>query len=164
MFKREHLRGITVFFGIGEERPYYVEKTPSLLAERLRHNMTFFYLNYLAIASLLFCLTLFTSIRALLGIAVLALCWMWVIRSSQDGSLRVASTFVRLFHQRISESHIIVLRSLPFICTRRQYSSENSRHWNGRNLNLCLDVSAVRRLLVGLVQLWDPGQCSCLLT
>jgi hypothetical protein len=92
MFKREHMRGITVFFGIGEERPYYVEKTPSMLVERLRHNMTFFYLNYFAIAGLLFGLTLITSFRALLGLAVLALCWAWLIRSSQDGSLRIAST------------------------------------------------------------------------
>jgi len=94
LFKREHFRGPAVYFGIGEERPFYVEKTPSLLMERLRHNMTFFYLNYMVLTGVLFCLTLLVSPSAIIGIGILALAWMWLIKASQDGSLHVGSKFV----------------------------------------------------------------------
>ena len=93
MFKREHLRGVSVFFGIGEERAFYVERTPSLLAERLRHNVAFFYLNYMLLTAVLFCLTLMTSPFAIFGMALLGLAWMWVIRASQSGALVVGSTW-----------------------------------------------------------------------
>lgn len=97
MFKREHLRSISVVFGIGEERPFYVEKTPSLLVERLRHNMVFFYLNYMVITAVFFCLTLLISPGAIIGIGILAISWMWLIRASQSGSLRIGSKFVVAF-------------------------------------------------------------------
>lgn len=93
IFKREHIRSLTVYFGIGEERPFYVEKTPSLLVERLRHNLTFFYLNYIILTGILFCLTLLISPSAIIGMGLLALAWMWVVRASQTGSLVVAGTF-----------------------------------------------------------------------
>ena len=89
LFKREQIRGPGVCFGIGEERPFYVEKTPSLLVERLRHNMTFFYLNYTILTGVLFCLTLLVSPSAIIGIGILAVVWFWLIKASQDGSLRV---------------------------------------------------------------------------
>lgn len=90
VFKREHIRGITVYFGIGEERPYYVERTPSLLMDRIRHNMTFFYLNYIILTGILFCLTLLVSPSAIIGMALLAGVWFWLIRStSQTGSLQI---------------------------------------------------------------------------
>ena len=82
IFKREHIRSITVYFGIGEERPFYIEKTPSLLMERLKHNITFFYLNYVIITAMLFCLTLLTSPTTIIGMALLAGIWFWLIRSS----------------------------------------------------------------------------------
>lgn len=89
LFKREHIRGPAVYFGIGEERPFYLEKTPSLLMERLRHNFTFFYLNYMLVTAVLFCLTLLISPSAIIGIGLLALTWMWLIKASQDGSLHL---------------------------------------------------------------------------
>ncbi|GKY93408.1 hypothetical protein MPSEU_000308400 [Mayamaea pseudoterrestris] len=91
MFKREHLRSVSVVFGLGEERPFYVEKTPSLLVERLRHNMVFFYLNYMFITAILFCLTLLISPGAIIGIGLLAMAWVALIRASQSGSLRIGS-------------------------------------------------------------------------
>lgn len=91
IFNREHIRSLTVFFGIGEERPFYVEKGPALLMERLRHNATFFYLNYLIITGLFFVLTLLISPSAIIGMGLLGLAWMWVIRASQSGSLKIAS-------------------------------------------------------------------------
>jgi hypothetical protein len=92
MFNREHLRSIGVYFGIGEERPFYVERTPSLLVSRLRHNVTFFYLNYMLLTAILFCLTLLISPSAIIGIGLLGLAWVWVIRASQSGSLQISST------------------------------------------------------------------------
>lgn len=97
LFKREHLRSISVVFGLGEERPFYVERTPSLLVERLRHNLVFFYLNYMVLTAVLFCLTLLISPSAIIGIGLLAMCWVWLIRASQSGSLRIGSKWdVRL--------------------------------------------------------------------
>ena len=90
VFKRDHIRSLTVYFGIGEERPFYVEKTPSLLVERLRHNLSFFYLNYLMLTGILFCLTLLISPSAIIGMGLLALAWMWVIRASQSGTLAIS--------------------------------------------------------------------------
>jgi hypothetical protein len=92
MFNREHLRSIGVYFGIGEERPFYVEKTPSLLMSRLRHNVSFFYLNYMLLTAVLFCLTLLISPSAIIGIGLLGLAWMFVIRASSSGALQVAGT------------------------------------------------------------------------
>jgi PRA1 family protein len=92
MFKREHFRGPTVFFGFGEERAFYVEKIPSLLMDRLRHNITFFYLNYTVITGILFCMTLLVSPGAIIGIALLGAAWFWLVRTSQDGTLRITPT------------------------------------------------------------------------
>ena len=92
MFKKEHFRGPAVFFGIGEERGFYVEKTPSLLVERLRHNVTFFYLNYLTIAAILFFLTLLVSPSAIIGLGLLVMVWVWLIRASQEGTLRLSAS------------------------------------------------------------------------
>lgn len=92
LFKRDHLRGPAVFFGIGEERSFYVEKIPSLLMERIRHNLTFFYLNYLALTATLFCLTLLISPSSIFGIAILGGIWFCLIRASQDGALKIGCT------------------------------------------------------------------------
>lgn len=91
LFSRDRLRTVSVCFGIGEERPFYVERTPSLLIARIKHNLQFFYLNYLLMAALLFCLTLFVSPSAIIGIALLAGTWAYVIRATQSGSLKVGA-------------------------------------------------------------------------
>lgn len=91
LFKRERLRSISVCFGIGEERAFYVEKTPSLLIARVKHNVQFFFLNYLFLLAVLFGLTLFITPSAIIGIALLAGAWVYVIRASQSGTLKVGS-------------------------------------------------------------------------
>jgi len=88
-FNREQLRPISIFFGIGEEKPFYVEKVPSLIVERVRHNTTFFYLNYIILTTILFCLTLVISPGAIIGIGLLGFGWMAVIRATADGSMKV---------------------------------------------------------------------------
>jgi hypothetical protein len=94
LFNRDQLRSVTVFFGMGEERPFYMERAPSLLVERLRHNFTYFYLNYMLLFATLFVLTLVVSPSAIIGIALLAAAWMYVIRSSESGSLKIFGTCV----------------------------------------------------------------------
>jgi len=94
VFNREHVRGPSLFFGIGEERPFYVEKVPTLLAERLRHNVSFFYLNYFLLVVVFFLLTTVLSPSALVGMALLAAVWMWFIRATQNGSLQVGSVSI----------------------------------------------------------------------
>jgi len=86
MFNRDQLRSPTIFFGIGEEKPFYFERTPSLIVERLQHNVSFFYLNYLLLTAILFALTLLISPSALIGIACLAVGWVSLIRATKDGA------------------------------------------------------------------------------
>ena len=88
IFNRQHLRSPTVFFGMGEEKPFYLERVPSLVTERLRHNLSFFYLNYILITAVLFCLTMITSPSAIIGIGLLAFAWMAVIRATSEGSVQ----------------------------------------------------------------------------
>lgn len=89
MFNRQHLRSATVLFGIGEERPFYVEKAPALLMERLKHNFTFFYLNYMALTAVMFTLTLLISPTAIIGIGLLGFAWMYMIRSTTNGHIKI---------------------------------------------------------------------------
>ena len=94
IFKREHIRSVSVFFGIGEERAFYVEKAPSLLVERLRHNLTFFYLNYMMLTGLLFCLSIVTNFKTIVGLAILGLVWMWFVRASASGTLELGRKYL----------------------------------------------------------------------
>lgn len=87
LFDRKHLRSVTVVFGIGEERPFYLEKSPALLLARVKHNVGFFYLNYLLMTAVLFCLTLLISPSAIIGIGLLAMAWMYVIRRTSSGAI-----------------------------------------------------------------------------
>lgn len=91
LFSRDRLRSVSVCFGIGEERPFYVEKTPSLLIARVKHNVQFFYLNYVFMLAVLFCLTLFVTPSAIIGSVLLGMSWAYVIRTSQSGSLKIGA-------------------------------------------------------------------------
>jgi len=86
IFNRDQFRSPTIFFGIGEETAFYFERTPSLIVERLQHNISFFYMNYLLLTAILFALTLLISPSALIGIAFLAVAWVSVIRATKDGA------------------------------------------------------------------------------
>jgi hypothetical protein len=89
-FNRDQLRSISIFFGIGEEKPFYVEKNPALIMSRLRHNISFFYMNYILLTSILFILTLIISPGAIIGIGLLGVAWMSVIRATSEGSCTVS--------------------------------------------------------------------------
>merc|ERR1719157_128052 len=93
LFSRERLKTATVCFGIGEERPFYVEKNPSLLIPRIKHNVQFFYLNYLVLSAIFFVLTLFVTPSAIIGIALLGAAWAYVIRATQSGSLKIGCEY-----------------------------------------------------------------------
>jgi hypothetical protein len=93
LFNREHIRSIAVVFGIGEDRPFYIEKNVSLLVARIRHNLEFFYLNYMLLTAVLFLLTLVISPSAIIGIGLLAFAWVWIIRATQSGSVTFGGTF-----------------------------------------------------------------------
>lgn len=83
------IRSPTVFFGIGEPRPFFIEKSPKELVDRIKHNLSFFYLNYGIISAILFFLTLVTS-RAIIGIIILALSWASFLKASASGSMTIA--------------------------------------------------------------------------
>ena len=79
LFNRQRLRSVSVCFGIGEERPFYVEKAPALLMARVKHNLSFFFMNYLMLTGLLFCLTLLVSPSAIIGIGLLGALWVYAV-------------------------------------------------------------------------------------
>lgn len=88
-FNRDHIRSISVFFGVGEEKPFYLEKTPSLLISRVQHNVSFFYMNYSLLTAVMFCLTLIISPGAIIGIGLLGVAWLSIIRATASGSLQI---------------------------------------------------------------------------
>ena len=92
MFNRQNLRSPAVFFGIGEEAPFYLERVPSLVTSRLTHNVSFFFLNYAAVTALLFLLTLLVSPGAIIGIGLLGGAWLASIRATSEGSVRIKGT------------------------------------------------------------------------
>jgi len=87
IINRDHLRPISVFFGIGEEKPFYLEKTPSLVVSRVNHNISFFYMNYILMTAVLFVLTLIISPGAIIGIGLLGIAWASVLKATNDGSV-----------------------------------------------------------------------------
>eukprot|EP00581_Thalassiosira_minuscula_P008588 CAMPEP_0183705104 /NCGR_PEP_ID=MMETSP0737-20130205/2274_1 /TAXON_ID=385413 /ORGANISM="Thalassiosira miniscula, Strain CCMP1093" /LENGTH=243 /DNA_ID=CAMNT_0025932187 /DNA_START=35 /DNA_END=766 /DNA_ORIENTATION=+ len=109
VFNRKNLRTPTVFFGIGEEQPFYVEKVPSLITERVRHNLSFFYLNYAMMTAVLFCLTLLISPGAIIGIGLLGFAWMAVIRATGEGSMQIKGITISQKHASIAMSGVSVL-------------------------------------------------------
>lgn len=89
IFNRDQLRSISVFFGIGDEKAFYLEKNPALIMSRVKHNLSFFYMNYILLAAILFMLTLVISPGAIIGIGLLGLAWVSVLRAVADGSCTV---------------------------------------------------------------------------
>jgi hypothetical protein len=109
LFSREKLRSLVVFFGMGEEKPFYFESSPSLIAARLQHNMSFFYLNYFVITATLFVLTLLISPSAIIGIGLLAAAWFLFIRSTQNGYLTIKGVSITQKNATIAMTIISVL-------------------------------------------------------
>jgi hypothetical protein len=109
LFSREKLRSMVVFFGMGEEKPFYLESAPSLFVARLKHNMSFFYLNYFVITATLFVLTLLISPSAIIGIGLLAAAWFVLIRSTQNGYLTIKGISISQKNATIAMTVISVL-------------------------------------------------------
>lgn len=89
LFNTAYIRSPRVFFGIGEDRPFYMEREMALLGSRLKHNFSYFYLNYFILTSVLFILTLFISPGALIGIGILGIAWGALIKATSSGSMKV---------------------------------------------------------------------------
>lgn len=60
---------------------------------RLKHNTTFFYLNYMLVFAVLFILTMITSFTTMIGLVLLGGAWLYVIRASADGTLKIGSEY-----------------------------------------------------------------------
>ncbi|GMH58076.1 hypothetical protein TrRE_jg2218 [Triparma retinervis] len=80
-----YMRSPKVYLGLGESKPFYLETNPSLIADRLKHNIGYFYLNYVFLTVLLFVLTLMISPSSLISIAILAFAWFYVMKITADG-------------------------------------------------------------------------------
>ena len=89
LFSKSKVRNPMVFFGIGEEKPFYLERSPPLIMARLQHNSNFFLLNYMMITALFFVITLLISPSAIFGIGVIGLSWASFVRAFQNGSTTI---------------------------------------------------------------------------
>jgi len=85
LFDRKNLRGFKACFGIGEEKPFSFEMSFQPVKERVTNNLTFFYLNYLLLGALLFCLTMVVSPSAIIGIGALVVVWYLFIQRAKQG-------------------------------------------------------------------------------
>jgi len=103
---------------MGEEKPFYLESSPSLIVARLQHNMGFFYLNYFVITATLFVLTLLISPSAIIGIGLLAAAWFVLIRSTQNGSLTIKGITISQKNATIAMtliSLLVLIRLLSYV-------------------------------------------------
>ena len=150
MFNRQHLRSVAVVFGIGEERPFYVEKAPALLMERVRHNFSFFYLNYMALTAVMFTLTLLISPTAIIGIGLLGFAWMYMIRSTTNGHIKIggeSSTYFVLDGVEMTSAISLLVDGLPAVFSHR-YSAETRNYCYDYHQCLCFVLLASTSFLV----------------
>lgn len=79
------------------------------MGERLRHNASFFYLNYALVTAVLFCLTILINPLAIIGIGLLGFMWMAVIRATAEGSVQVKGITITQKQASIATSIVSVL-------------------------------------------------------
>lgn len=84
MFSRDNLRSFSALLGTGEDNAFGCLLSPPLLVERLRHNFTYFYLNYMVLTAAFFCVCVFLKPTAWIGIGILAVAWVGMANSIQD--------------------------------------------------------------------------------
>ena len=85
LFSRDNLRSFSAVLGTGEDHAFgCLVLPPSALVARLRHNATFFYLNYMVLTAALFCVNVLLKPSAWIGIGVLAVAWMGLANSIHD--------------------------------------------------------------------------------
>ena len=92
VFDNDKLRSISVFFGIGEANAFSFVWNPPTILERGRHNILFFYLNYILLYAIIFvvaALALLISPVALIIIGCLVFSWLAVIHITRDGQFQV---------------------------------------------------------------------------
>ena len=66
-----------------------MERVPSLLLERMKHNMQFFLLNYVLVTGILFALSVISSPSAIVGLLCLGGGWVGVVRATSSGSVTI---------------------------------------------------------------------------
>lgn len=90
LFDRKNLRGFQACFGLGEDKPFSIEKSLGPLKERVTGNLQFFYLNYMLFGAFLFCLTLVVSPSAIIGIGALVGVWyLFIQRANQNKPISI---------------------------------------------------------------------------
>ena len=83
----DNLRPFSVFVGIGEPSSFNVTLNPTVLCPRLKHNLFFFYLNYILLAAVVFVITLLATMLnplTLIVVVALAAAWFVVIKATTE--------------------------------------------------------------------------------
>eukprot|EP00522_Entomoneis_paludosa_P011372 CAMPEP_0172448812 /NCGR_PEP_ID=MMETSP1065-20121228/7748_1 /TAXON_ID=265537 /ORGANISM="Amphiprora paludosa, Strain CCMP125" /LENGTH=225 /DNA_ID=CAMNT_0013200401 /DNA_START=17 /DNA_END=694 /DNA_ORIENTATION=- len=93
IFDSDQLRSLTVFCGFGEGgSAFSVALNPTVLCPRLKNNLVFFYLNYILVTAIVFCIVLLATMLnpvSLIFLVALAFGWFVVLRATADGSTQV---------------------------------------------------------------------------
>ena len=88
-FNPSKIRSPTLYVGVGEDRPFFFERSPSLMVSRVKHNFQYFYLNYFIISVILFLMTLLVSPTAVFGIGIVIASWLVALKATESGFLMV---------------------------------------------------------------------------
>jgi len=105
IFNYDQLRSLMVFFGMGEERPFYFES--SLIFQRVPYNLSFFYFNYILMTVILFAFTVMVNPFVLLSIAGLGFVWLRLLVATKDGA-RIQILFVSLTQKQTTLAMAVI--------------------------------------------------------
>ncbi|CAB9523377.1 expressed unknown protein [Seminavis robusta] len=87
IFSRENLRSPAVVLGSGEDQAFSLVLSPPSLLERIRHNIGFYYLNYLFLTAAIFLLNVFFSPGSWMAMLFLAVLWVGMVNTITDERL-----------------------------------------------------------------------------
>ena len=94
LFSRDNLRSMSELLGTGEDHAFGCLLSPPALLERMRHNIPYFYLNYIFLTVTFFCVNVLLKPTAWIGIGLLAVAWIGMANSIHDErQLKAACTF-----------------------------------------------------------------------
>lgn len=85
----DELRSLSMFFGIGESNTFSIAINPTILCPRLKNNLFFFYLNYILLTAIVFCVILLATVlnpTSLIMLGALGLGWFVVLQATSEGS------------------------------------------------------------------------------
>jgi len=92
-FSGDKVRSLKVYFGFRSSESYSIVSA-NLLMLRIKHNLSFFYLNYIIQTSVFFALTLLFSPGSMLEIGMLLLVWFMMMQATTSGAMHICGSSI----------------------------------------------------------------------